>query len=211
MYVVRPADEPLHQGDIISDIPVVFVPESGLNIVYEQHSEAYPRPATIHKASEVPDAFGEGLERIIAHAYKSRVMILSQTCDIEHRDLIAIAPLFPLSSVTSADRRRSITEYKVNHRFYLPQYSDIIDDSYVDFVIINTVKRDLIPMEKRILSLDEHGRSIGLYGVRFHDLRHTHATLMLCQGIHPKIVSERLGHSSIAITLDTYSHVMPGL
>ncbi len=54
-------------------------------------------------------------------------------------------------------------------------------------------------------------RSIGLYGVRFHDLRHTHATLMLCQGIHPKIVSERLGHSSIAITLDTYSHVMPGL
>jgi len=54
-------------------------------------------------------------------------------------------------------------------------------------------------------------RSIGLYGVRFHDLRHTHATIMLWQGIHPKIVSERLGHSSIAITLDTYSHVMPGL
>ncbi len=54
-------------------------------------------------------------------------------------------------------------------------------------------------------------RSIGLHGVRFHDLRHTHATLMLWQGIHPKIVSERLGHSSIAITLDTYSHVLPGL
>jgi integrase len=54
-------------------------------------------------------------------------------------------------------------------------------------------------------------QSIGLYGVRFHDLRHTHATLMLWQGIHPKVVSERLGHSSIAITLDTYSHVLPGL
>ena len=53
--------------------------------------------------------------------------------------------------------------------------------------------------------------SIGLYGVRFHDLRHTHATLMLQQGIHPKIVSERLGHSSVAITLDTYSHILPGL
>lgn len=53
--------------------------------------------------------------------------------------------------------------------------------------------------------------SIGLYGVRFHDLRHTHATLMLRQGIHPKIVSERLGHSSVAITLDTYSHILPGL
>ncbi|GAH79326.1 unnamed protein product, partial [marine sediment metagenome] len=47
--------------------------------------------------------------------------------------------------------------------------------------------------------------------IRFHDLRHTHATLMLKQGIHPKIVSERLGHASIAITLDTYSHILPGL
>ena len=51
----------------------------------------------------------------------------------------------------------------------------------------------------------------GLPSLRFHDLRHTHASLMLKQGIHPKIVSERLGHSSIGITLDTYSHVMPGL
>jgi integrase len=45
--------------------------------------------------------------------------------------------------------------------------------------------------------------------VRFHDLRHTHATLLLRQGIHPKVVLERLGHSTIDITLDTYSHVMP--
>lgn len=47
--------------------------------------------------------------------------------------------------------------------------------------------------------------------IRFHDLRHTHATLMLQQGIHPKVVSERLGHSNISITLGTYSHVMPGM
>ena len=51
----------------------------------------------------------------------------------------------------------------------------------------------------------------GLKGVRFHDTRHTHASLMLKAGVHPKIVSERLGHSSIAFTLDTYSHVLPGL
>lgn len=51
----------------------------------------------------------------------------------------------------------------------------------------------------------------GLPGIRFHDLRHTHASLMLQNGVHPKIASERLGHSSIAITLDAYSHVLPGL
>jgi integrase len=54
-------------------------------------------------------------------------------------------------------------------------------------------------------------RKTGLRGIRLHDARHTHASLMLKQGIHPKIVQERLGHSSIQITLDTYSHVAPGL
>jgi len=47
--------------------------------------------------------------------------------------------------------------------------------------------------------------------IRLHDLRHTHATLMLKEGIHPKIVQERLGHSNIATTLNIYSHVLPGL
>ena len=51
----------------------------------------------------------------------------------------------------------------------------------------------------------------GLPVIRFHDLRHSHATELLKAGVNPKIVSERLGHSSIRITLDTYSHVVPTL
>ena len=51
----------------------------------------------------------------------------------------------------------------------------------------------------------------GLKMIRLHDARHTHASLMLKQGVHPKVVQERLGHSSIQITLDTYSHVVPGI
>jgi len=54
-------------------------------------------------------------------------------------------------------------------------------------------------------------RKCGLEGIRLHDARHTHATIMLKQGVHPKIVQERLGHSTISTTLDTYSHVAPGL
>ena len=50
-------------------------------------------------------------------------------------------------------------------------------------------------------------RRAGLPPVRFHDLRHSHATMLLAQGVHPKIVSERLGHSQIAVTMDLYSHV----
>jgi len=51
----------------------------------------------------------------------------------------------------------------------------------------------------------------GVKVIRLHDARHTHASLMLKQNVHPKVVQERLGHSTIAITLDTYSHVSPGL
>jgi integrase len=49
----------------------------------------------------------------------------------------------------------------------------------------------------------------GLPQIRFHDLRHTCATILLSKNVNPKVVSEMLGHSSIAITLDTYSHVLP--
>ncbi len=49
----------------------------------------------------------------------------------------------------------------------------------------------------------------GLPVIRFHDLRHTSATLLLAAGVHPKVVQERLGHSQIGITLDIYSHVVP--
>ena len=47
--------------------------------------------------------------------------------------------------------------------------------------------------------------------IRLHDLRHTWASLALQAGVNPKVVSERLGHATVSFTLDTYSHVMPGL
>jgi integrase len=54
-------------------------------------------------------------------------------------------------------------------------------------------------------------RKAGLPEVRFHDLRHTCATLLLTQNVPPRIVQEMLGHANAAITLDTYSHMLPGM
>jgi integrase len=54
-------------------------------------------------------------------------------------------------------------------------------------------------------------RGAALLEVRFHDLRHTAATLLLSQGVHVKLVSEMLGHSTITLTLDTYSHLIPAM
>ncbi|ESY03105.1 integrase [Mesorhizobium sp. LNJC399B00] len=69
------------------------------------------------------------------------------------------------------------------------------------------------PLQPRSLT-HEWVRVLGktsLPRIRFHDLRHSHASHLLSAGVHPKIASERLGHSGIGITLDLYSHVMPGM
>jgi len=69
------------------------------------------------------------------------------------------------------------------------------------------------PMDPDVASqrFESLAAAAGLPRIRLHDLRHTHATLMLQAGVHPKVVSERLGHASVAITLDTYSHAIPSM
>jgi integrase len=56
-----------------------------------------------------------------------------------------------------------------------------------------------------------HAKAAKLPRIRFHDLRHTHATRTLAAGVHPKVVSDRLGHASTTITLQTYSHAIPAM
>jgi integrase len=65
----------------------------------------------------------------------------------------------------------------------------------------NLVKRSFKPLLEKA----------GLPEIRFHDLRHTCATLLLGRSVHPKIVQELLGHATIAMTLDTYSHYLPSM
>lgn len=74
-------------------------------------------------------------------------------------------------------------------------------------------REDGEPMQPRSLT---HARQMmigksNLTRVRFHDLRHAHATHLLSSGVHPKVASERLGHSRVGVTLDLYSHVLPGM
>ena len=69
------------------------------------------------------------------------------------------------------------------------------------------------PLDPSVLS-HEFGRTArraGLTGVRFHDLRHTFASLMLLRGAKPKVISEALGHNSVAFTMDVYSHIIEGM
>jgi integrase len=74
-------------------------------------------------------------------------------------------------------------------------------------------REDGKPMQPRSLThaWDQFRARTTLPRIRFHDLRHSHATHLLAGNIHPKIASERLGHSKVGITLDLYSHVLPGM
>jgi integrase len=69
------------------------------------------------------------------------------------------------------------------------------------------------PMHPETLSglFVRQAKRAGLPPIRLHDLRHSVASILLARGVHPKVVSDMLGHATIALTLDTYSHVIPSL
>jgi len=99
-------------------------------------------------------------------------------------------------------------EYRIDQELLRIQLGVSLDAD--DFVFI---RPDGSPINPNAVTLAFRRiiKKAGLRSLRIHDLRHTHATLMLKAGIHPKVVSERLGHASIGITLDIYSHVLPGI
>jgi integrase len=88
---------------------------------------------------------------------------------------------------------------------------EILGDHYQDQGLVFTTGTGapINPSNLRQRSFAPLLKRVGLPHMRFHDLRRTCATLLLSRGVHPKFVQELLGHATIAITLDTYSHVMP--
>lgn len=88
----------------------------------------------------------------------------------------------------------------------------LLGEAYQDNGLI-VPKPDGTPQTPSVVGRMYHdmARKLGLTAVRFHDLRHTHATLLFRQGENSKVVAERLGHSSTIITLDRYSHVLPDM
>jgi integrase len=88
---------------------------------------------------------------------------------------------------------------------------DAFGAAYQDSGLVFTLE-DGSPIHPRALSegFARLNRASGLPRIRFHDLRHTYATVALREGVNPKIVSERLGHPSVAFTFDVYAHFLPG-
>lgn len=105
----------------------------------------------------------------------------------------------------------AIRELKAHRKRQL-QEKLLLGEAYQDNGLV-FCREDGTPLDPREFTkrFQRYLKKAGLPKVRLHDLRHTHASLLLARGVHPKIVQERLGHSSITMTLDLYSHLVPGL
>jgi integrase len=80
-----------------------------------------------------------------------------------------------------------------------------------DLIFPNEAGKPLDPSNLRKRIFEPALRRAGLRKVRFHDLRHTYASLLIHQGEHPKYIQSQMGHSSISVTMDVYGHLMEGI
>ncbi|WP_233522486.1 site-specific integrase [Peribacillus glennii] len=105
------------------------------------------------------------------------------------------------SIVMLKKQKRLIAKEKLS---YGPGYTDY------DLVICTSKGTPVIPSNLK-RTYQRLIKEADIPVIRFHDLRHTHATMLLAQGVHAKVISERLGHSNIKTTLDIYSHILPNM
>ena len=140
--------------------------------------------------------------------HREDVDLLNRTIQIRHQAQYLPGQGIIIKEPKSDAGKRSI----VIPGFALGVLTDYILSRKIDSGLLFTTSTGrLISCRNLLRHFHETSAAVGLPIIRFHDLRHTHASLMLAAGVNPKVVQERLGHSQISLTLDTYSHVMPGL
>lgn len=110
----------------------------------------------------------------------------------------------PIPSVTVEELKKQKAMLEKEKEALDPNYQDN------DLVVPSEVGTPINPSNLR-RAFERLIKEANVPRIRFHDLRHTHATLLLANGINPKVISERLGHSNVKITLETYSHVLPSM
>ncbi len=131
-----------YQGDVLSDYDIVMLPDK-----------------TAETQSMETSVSTTGTAQILVKRDRTNIMIISQTCDILNRDFVAICPVFPISKLTNDDRQDAVRKGRTNYRFWLPEKIGYIEESYADFQIINTIKRDNLDLASRVVALTDRYRT----------------------------------------------------
>ncbi|MBT2284259.1 site-specific integrase [Paenibacillus polymyxa] len=162
------------------------------------------------------------------------IILLAATCGLRRGEAIALRWEDVDLKARTLTVKQSYTRGEKGHIFQEPKTAAGIRTMAIPDVTMTALKKQKVMQaedklasgpkynDHGLISQTKHGlpispyyfearwldllRRSGLPKIRFHDLRHTHASLLLKQNVHPKIVSERMGHSSVGITLDRYSH-----
>lgn len=156
-YEPRPDATRFFQGDILENFPVTILPET-VKIVRLQEKLQDFSIARVYERDKLDDAFINGTEPILAKASLMNIMILSQTCDIQNREFLSLAPVFPMANIESRSKQEAIRKRKVFYRFHLPPEGEF-EESFLDITTINSVRRSALILQNRILSLSHFGRS----------------------------------------------------
>jgi integrase len=142
--------------------------------------------------------------------FEKRTIHIQQTLSHDGKELR------PHAKTKSSIRSVAISQETISalkkHRNLIKQEKMFLGSEYRDHDLVICTSLGTPVNPRHINKVWDHFlKKIDVPKITFHDLRHTHASLLLKQGTHPKIVSERLGHSSIQMTLDTYSHLLPNM
>ncbi len=148
-----PEPDRIYQGDIFKEQIIITIPPD-LKLLRLDDDERY----VLYALDELENAFkGNSSEALVANAVQTNVIVLSNTCDIDHREFVSIAPLFPLDIISNTDVQRSIKERKINYMFFLPSSGEC-PDSYADLNLINSVKKEILNLDNRTSSLSEYAQ-----------------------------------------------------
>ncbi|MCZ6944840.1 site-specific integrase [Bacillus mycoides] len=117
-----------------------------------------------------------------------------------------------ITSIRTVHLPQILVKELESHKYFIEYEKEKAGDKYTDLDLVLPSKYGK-PLDSRSIRRSFYNvtEKLGLPRIRFHDLRHTHATLLIQQNVNVKLISERLGHADIGTTLNTYSHVLPDM
>jgi len=155
-YEQDPHGESFYQGDVVRDVPVVLMPPAGdapwtllrpspPHTVEQVLAGQTPRTLKPHPESSRPDAWRLGAEIVLAKGIKAPAMVVTQTCDLDSRNWIQLAPVFPASKIEDPRKRASLGVNEIGYMFILPADPPrLAEDSYADLSMITAVHKSYL-------------------------------------------------------------------
>ncbi len=154
-YARGPYEASLYQGDVVNNIPVVFMPPAGdgpwtilrpspPQTVEQVLAGQTPRVLKPHAESSRPDAWQFGQDLVLAKGIRKSVMIVTQSCDLR-RNWIQVAPLFTASKIEAAEKRASLAINEIGYMFLLPADPPRLpDESFADLSMITSIHKSYL-------------------------------------------------------------------